>query len=210
MSESPSQQQDNDAAVASAPAPEPAPRTNPNLSAHLRADFEALQNDFQQASELAADFQRQLAGKSNEMAHLKMVFEQTRKHLLDLHADLTELRAERHKLANEAMQVTAYEIRLKNMTAERDRACDELAALREGDGAGADRLLRKVSELEASVARLTIKNETLIRMLDNVRQTQNAHLASRVSEGRVVTQSARPISFEGDNLDAPIAVTFDR
>jgi hypothetical protein len=57
--------------------PEPANecpgRTDPSLSANLRADYEAVQNDLEQATELAAEFQRQLAGKSNEVAELKQL-----------------------------------------------------------------------------------------------------------------------------------------
>src|SRR5688500_7910196 len=81
---------------------------NPNLSANLHADYEALQNDMQQAKDLAADFQQQLAGKSNEFAQLKQLFEKTAADLAHLQAGIVELRAERHRLANESMRATAF------------------------------------------------------------------------------------------------------
>src|SRR5580700_8102756 len=81
-----------------------AARVDPRLSTTLHSKYEALQNDVQQANELAADFQRQLAGKSNDFALLKQVFEKTREDLGQLHAGIAALRAERHNLANEAMK----------------------------------------------------------------------------------------------------------
>src|ERR1700736_3005625 len=77
---------------------------DPKISATLRSDYEALQNDVRLANELAADFQRQLAGKSNDFALLKQVFEKTREDLGHLHAGIAALREERHRLANEAMK----------------------------------------------------------------------------------------------------------
>ena len=104
----------------------PAPLTNPGLSATLRAEYEALQNDVEQAHELASEFQRQLAGKSNEVAEFKQLFEKTQKDLTRLQASITELREERHRLANEAMRAAAFERRLTEMTADRDRLIKEL------------------------------------------------------------------------------------
>src|SRR4051794_28033707 len=77
---------------------------DPNLSATLRADYEALLNDVKQANELAVDYQRQLAVKSNELALSNQLFERTQKHLGDLNTGIAELRRERHELANEAMR----------------------------------------------------------------------------------------------------------
>jgi len=90
--------------------------TNPNLGAKLRADCEALKNDVFQSRELAADFQRQLSGKSNEFAALKRVFDEARFHLAKLERDIQELREERHRLANQAMRAVA----LERMLVERD------------------------------------------------------------------------------------------
>ena len=105
--------------------------TDPNLSAKLRADFAALQNDVQQARELAADFQRQLAGKSNEFAALKRVFQETRTHLEKLEQGIKELREERHRLANEAMRALAFERQVDDLDAQIARLTQELEALRQ-------------------------------------------------------------------------------
>jgi len=115
--------------------PEPKPEARPaapalSLGASLRADFEALQNDFEQASEMAAEFQRQLAGKSNEFAELKHIFEKTSGDFSRLQADIASLREERHRLANEAMRATAFEMKLTEVVGERDQLKREIAALR--------------------------------------------------------------------------------
>ena len=107
------------------------PLTDPNLSAKLRADCEALQNDVQQARELAADFQRQLAGKSNEFAALKRVFQETRVHLEKLEQGIKELREERHRLANEAMRSIAFERQVADRDAQIARLTQELEALKQ-------------------------------------------------------------------------------
>jgi septal ring factor EnvC (AmiA/AmiB activator) len=122
-----------DTASRSGATPEPAAPslTNPNLSAKLRADCEALQNDVQQARELAADFQRQLAGKSNEFAALKRVFQETRVHLEKLEQGIKELREERHRLANEAMRAIAFERQVADRDAQIGRLTQELDALKQ-------------------------------------------------------------------------------
>ncbi len=106
------------------------PMTNPNLSASLRADYEALQNDVQQAKELAGEFQRQLAGKSNEFADLKRLFEKTRNDLVRLEANITEIREERHRLANKAMEAIAFERRITERDAEIEKLKAEIDSLR--------------------------------------------------------------------------------
>src|ERR1700679_2816127 len=94
---------------------------NPNLSGTLTADYAALENDLVQAQDLAADFQRQLAGKSNDHAQLKQILEKTQADLAHLQGGIEELRAERHRLANEAMRATAFEMKVAKLTGERDR-----------------------------------------------------------------------------------------
>lgn len=110
-----------------------APLTNRGLSANLLADYEALQNDVRQARELAGDFQRQLAGKSNEVAGLKQVFDKTTRDLSHLEVGIRELREERHRLANEAMRAIALEHRMGRLTAERDQLRVEIQMFRDRD-----------------------------------------------------------------------------
>lgn len=97
------------------------------LGATVTADLEALRNDMEQAKLLAAEYQRELAGKSNELAALRQLFEKTREHLLRLETGIAKLREERHRLANEAMKVEALERKLVQMTAERDMLREQQA-----------------------------------------------------------------------------------
>lgn len=101
-----------------------------NLTATLRADYAALQNDLEQAQELAADFQRQLAGKSNEVAHFKALLEKTQQDLIRMEGHVGELRQERHRLANQAMQTTGQNAEMEEIKRERDHFRKEVETLR--------------------------------------------------------------------------------
>ena len=96
-----------------------APKTP--LSATLVADYEALKNDLHEANEMAAALQRELAGKSNEFALLRQVFEKTREDLENLQSGIGVLRAERHRLINELVGTTALAEELTAVKAERNR-----------------------------------------------------------------------------------------
>jgi hypothetical protein len=144
---------------------------NPSLSGSLAADHAALQNDLVQAQELAMDFQRQLAGKSNEYAQLKQILEKTSADLTNLQAGIVELRAERHRLANEAMRATAFEYKLTKVSEERDRLRNELEVVR-----GA--LDRKIEESNANlrdrdrrIADLVVETVRLRQAVDEARGT---------------------------------------
>src|SRR3954451_6784429 len=89
------------------------------LGPQVAADLEAIVNDMEQARELAAEYQRELAGKSNELAALKQLFERTRQHLIQLEISVTKLREDRHRLANESMRAEALQLKLDKVTAER-------------------------------------------------------------------------------------------
>src|SRR4051812_16526599 len=94
----------------------------------VAADLQALENDLEQARVLAAEYQRELAGKSNELATLKQLFDRTRRHLIQLQTSITELREERHRLANQAMRADALERKLEQVTVERNHLRDQLGA----------------------------------------------------------------------------------
>jgi chromosome segregation ATPase len=154
------------------------PSVNPRLSANLRADYDALQNDMQQAKELAADFQRQLAGKSNEFAQLKQIFEKTQTDLASLQAGIVELRAERHDLANEAMRSTAFQMKLKKITEERDRLRMDLEIVREALAQTADEVAAARRERNSEVAALVIDLvKTKEALADALRQLEIANRA---------------------------------
>jgi chromosome segregation ATPase len=131
------------------------------LGASLSADREALQNDLEQAKELAADFQRQLSGKSNEVAHFKNLLEKTQKDLnrLDLHVQ--ELRRERHHLANEAMRATALDAQLKRANEEVDELRKQVDTLRDSGGNRVEELLLVGEEQQAEIKRLRAVVEVL-------------------------------------------------
>jgi len=156
--------------------PPPAPLVNPNLSANLAADYEALQNDMEQAKELAADFQRQLAGKSNEFAQLKQLFEKATADLTQLQAGIVELRAERHRLANESMRATAFQLKLAQVTGERDRLRVELEHVRKALEQSAGGVAAAVKERDNQIAALVVELVTVKEALEVARrELQSGH-----------------------------------
>src|SRR4051812_29285263 len=134
---------------------------NPNLSANLSADYDALQNDMQQAKDLAADFQRQLAGKSNEFAQLKQLFEKATADLAHLQAGIVELRAERHRFANESMRATAFQAKLAQVTTERDRLRVDMEHMRKALQQSAEDLATAVRDRDAQITVLVVELVTV-------------------------------------------------
>jgi chromosome segregation ATPase len=161
-----------------------APPVNPNLSANLSADYEALLNDMQQAKDLAADFQRQLAGKSNEFAQLKQLFEKATADLANLQGGIVELRGERHRLANESMRATAFQLKLAQVTSERDRLRVELEHVRKALDHSAEGVAAAVRERDNQIAALVVELVTVKEALEVSRrelQTARPNVAHRPS-----------------------------
>jgi chromosome segregation ATPase len=125
-----------------------------NLTATLRADYVALQNDLEQTQELAADFQRQLAGKSNEVAHFKTLLEKTHGDLGRMEGHISELRAERHRLANQVMILTATKDVGANLQAERDQLRREVEVLRDALTSSAGEFQERIKLQEMEINRL--------------------------------------------------------
>ena len=94
---------------------------DPKLTGNLTAEYEALQNDLQQAKSLAMDYQNQLSDKSNEFAALKLALEKTTADLEKLQSHIVALREERHRLANEVMRVVSLEAKVASLTGELKR-----------------------------------------------------------------------------------------
>lgn len=168
-------------------------QVNPNLTASLRADYDALQNDLHQANELAVDFQRQLAGKSNEVAHLKQLLNKTQRDLSHLQQNILELRDERHRLANECMRMAASEAKLEEVTAERNRLHNEMASLRKGLTDGAEEHVRRNRERDAQVMRLTAEVQSLKQQLVNARDAAAAAQAAAAT-----MPTPQPVSADAD------------
>jgi chromosome segregation ATPase len=131
-----------------------------NLTSSLRADYAAIQNDLEQAQEMAADFQRQLAGKSNEVAHFKCLLEKTQEDLVRLEGHIAELRKERHRLANEVMIATAMKEKMKDISAERDQFRREAEALRSALTTSGSEHQEQVKLQEMEITRLRAALET--------------------------------------------------
>jgi len=121
-----SRQQPEESRAASA-----APTTR-TLSAALREDGAAVQEDLRQANELAANLGAQLAGKSKELLHLKFLLEQMKSNFGHLQDSVVAMRAERHTLANECMRAQALDVVVARLTADRDRLKNELDGVLEG------------------------------------------------------------------------------
>lgn len=146
----------------------PKPPVNPHLTAELSENYNAIQNDLKKADDLAGDIAEQLAGKAKEVRHLKFLFEQTKAHLGHLQDGIVALRAERHKLANEAQKSRALEFILKGVTEERNRLKHELEGVLAGLAAqNAEKSLhfddrdRRIAEMTAEVVNLRREVEEL-------------------------------------------------
>jgi chromosome segregation ATPase len=122
-------------------------KPNRRLTATLEADYETLQDDLRQATELAADYQRQLDGKSGESFAFQTLLEKTFADLSRLQGDIAELRRERHFLANEVMRAGELEVHLTGLTEERDALKKELEQTREAL-ASAELTIRQLREAQ--------------------------------------------------------------
>jgi DNA repair exonuclease SbcCD ATPase subunit len=133
------------------------PLTNPNLSAALRAEYEALLHDVEQAHEMSAEFQRQLAGKADEVAEFKQLFEKTQTDLVRLQGSITALREERHRLANDAMRATALSRKLAEVTAERDWLIADLERTKQGHTTDIQEAGQIIRERDAVIEKLSLE-----------------------------------------------------
>jgi chromosome segregation ATPase len=156
------------ASDAASPVPSIAPQSE--LGAGLRADYEALHNDLIQAQELAADFQRQLAGKSNEVAHFKHLLEKTHTDLNQLERRVQQMREDRHKLANDAMRYSALEAEVEQLRrecdalrSERDTLRKEIEVIRAAGTTRIQELMLVSEEQQREIARLRAVLEVLKR-----------------------------------------------
>jgi chromosome segregation ATPase len=143
-----------------------APKTPASLAAAAQAECQALRNDVQQAREMAGEFQRQLAGKSNDFAELKRLYETTVEAVAQLQARVTELRQERHGLANKVMHLVGLERKLTQVTEERQRLQNELATMRGGLSSGPQETVRPSQGRDARIARLTAEVASLKNRLE--------------------------------------------
>jgi len=179
---------------------------NPNLSSALRADYDALQGDLREATELASDFQKQLSGKSKELAHLRFLFDQTRAHLAHMQDGIAAMRQERHRLANEAMRAMALDALLKRMTAERDRLRTELDGVLEGLADEAAAKVLRFDERDARIAELTVQVVTLKQELAEARRSSTqSHAPAIVREPKTASIEHARRADDDDSIEVTIA-----
>lgn len=153
------------------------PLVDPRISISLTADYEALKNDLDQATEFANDLQKELATNKNEGAHFKHLFERTRLDLERMQESILALRKERHHLANEVMKAQCWEMKLTMVTKERD----ELLA-------SATQFQQTVEKRDAQIAELTMQ----VMLLKNTfRETRVAEIASKNLETAFIERFER-------------------
>jgi predicted RNase H-like nuclease (RuvC/YqgF family) len=143
------------------PAPSQPQGMSSTLGPRVAADYEALRNDLEQAQAIASDFQREAAGKSNELAEMRMFLERTQNDLTKLQTSIAQLRQERHDLANRVMIASAAEMRLKRSEAECERLRKEADAFRGAVGMAG-------TEAKAEVRRLEIENARLLTQIESL------------------------------------------
>jgi septal ring factor EnvC (AmiA/AmiB activator) len=192
---------ENEVLTESACRPDPV-RVNSSISATLRSDYEALRNDVQQANELAAEFQRQLSGKSNDFAQLKQLFEKTQEDLSHLNAGIAALREERHRLANEAMKGEAYKMKLASVTNERARLRIDLEVIRNALAASKEEMTRCLYQRDKQIAELTVENTQLKHALLEARR-RSAESAPSPSPA-----PAAPKTIYEDGAAAAVEIAF--
>lgn len=144
----------------SGPDPEK-PRASTPLGGRLAAECEALRNDVEQARELAADFQGQLADKANEVAQVKAVLERSQQHVNRLDGHVQQLRRERHELANQAMNAEAMALQLAKRQAEVSELRALLETLRTSSEADVGRLLQSNAEQFQEIEKLRAELQRL-------------------------------------------------
>jgi septal ring factor EnvC (AmiA/AmiB activator) len=174
---------------------------NPNLSAEIREDCGAIQSDLQEAENLAAIFETQMAAKSKEILHLRRLVDQTRSHLYRLQEGIAAMRKERHKLANEAMCAQGLTLQLSKVTAERDRLKAELDGVLQAlvdENAGKSAL--KFDKRDVQVVELTVQVVNLKRELEEIRKYPYRFIES-LENGRAPKTAARESAVENDSVE---------
>ena len=165
---------------------------NPSLSAALKEGGDAVRDDLRQAKDLTAELEVQLAGRSKELLHLKFLLEQTKAHFGHMQDSVTAMRAERHKLANEAMKAQGLEIMLARMTAERDRLKSELEGVLEGlatENALKEQQSLRFDKRDKMIAELTFEVVTLRQEVADLRR-MNAPVAPAPQERPLKTSAS--------------------
>jgi uncharacterized coiled-coil DUF342 family protein len=94
----------------------------------------ALRDELMEARRIASRATEELTGTSTQLDQLREIFEKTKRHLIQLQLNVTQLREERHKLANAAMENEMLRKKLQLVTGDRDRLQREVDSQRHWRG----------------------------------------------------------------------------
>jgi septal ring factor EnvC (AmiA/AmiB activator) len=83
---------------------------------------------------------------------------------------IEELRAERHRLANEAMRATAFEAKLSRVTEERDRLKADLEVVRVAVEKKGEEMMAVLQNRDRRIAELVVEIVALRRQLEENRK----------------------------------------
>ena len=145
-----------------------ATHVDPRITKSLGADFEALKNDLQQATDFAVELQGELSMNKNDAAHFKQLFQKTSEDLARMNESILALRRERHEFANEVMIARGQLAKLQLVAEERDRA------------------LATVQERDTHVAALTMQIVLLKNTFRQMQETRVAQIVARRVEEEII------------------------
>ena len=168
----------------------PAPRP---LTAALVAAGDAVHDELQEANQLAADLDAQLAGKSKEVLHLKFVLDRTKAHFGHLQDSVAALRKERHQLANDVMKAQGLAFMLSDVTTDRDRLKFELNAALQSLAAQNAQSTATVAQRDQTIAELTFELVKLRRESGDLRRT-NPDSAPSAAKASNAATSVNPFA----------------
>ncbi len=138
-------------------------QTKPASSAlPVGANYETLRTDLQKANQLAAEFQREMEGKSHETTAAKRELQKTQNELVIMQSAIAEMRRKNDRLIQ---QGTPAERKFLEVVGERDRLRVELEALRQGLAASAEEGVRQRRESEGQIGRLNVAIDALKHQL---------------------------------------------
>ena len=143
-------------------------QADPRITKSLGADFEALKNDLQQATDFAAELQSELSMNKNDAAHFKQLFQKTREDLARMNESILALRRERHEFANEVMIARGQLVKLQRAADERDQA------------------LATVQKRDTQVAELTMQIVLLKNTFRQMQETRVAQIVARRVEEEII------------------------
>lgn len=179
------------------------PQTKPASSAPpAGANYAALHNDLQKANQLAAEFQREMEGKSHETTTAKRELQKTQNELVIMQSAIAEMRRKNDRLIQ---QGTPAERKFLDVVGERDRLRVELEALRQGLAASAEEVVRQRRESDAQIARLNVAIDALKHQLAAALRAPGAPRPAAHSQEPEILSALGKISDTLEQLKAAVS-----